>query len=418
MLGAGTQSNPYIIQTAQDLNAIRNNLTAYYELANDIDMGSWGNFTPIGTSSAKFIGNFNGKGYKIKNLTINSTTAYVGLFGFTENATIQNVAIENANIVGQNVNYVGILAGNITNTTIKNCYTTGNVSGQYGVGGLVGWHYSGLIENCFSHANPTGRGRVGGLVGNGATSNSLVNKCYSTGLVTVTPDPNLYNGGLIGSHVDPTKVTNSYWDTETSGQTISAGGTGKTTTEMKQQSTYVGWDFTSVWGINNDYPYLQIFGVPTRQPQQQTITIQSYINPIHSKTSKTNKSTKQTQSFLNAIQTLSERHTGTKRTVMTYTLPIKTSVQKQNRSVRSAIATVNTYINPIGSIVERQTKTIKQLLSYVDNIQSKVNIITPLQNKAVNGYLYVLENPSSSYFIEHNSNTYAIKNPSTVEVIN
>ena len=309
MLGVGTQSNPYIIQTPQDLHNVRNNLTAYYELGNDIDMSGWGNFTPIGTSSEKFMGNFNGKGYKIKNLTINSTTAYVGLFSFTENATIQNLAIENANVVGQNVNYVGILAGNITNSTIKNCYTTGNVSGQYGIGGLVGWHYSGLIENCFSHANTTGRGRVGGLVGNGATSNSLVNKCYSTGLVTVTPDPNLYNGGLVGSHVDSTKVTNSYFDINTSGQTISAGGTGKTTAEMKQQTTYVGWDFTNTWGINNDYPYLQIFGVPTAPPKKETITIQSYVNHIHSKTSKINKSTKQTQSFLNTIQTLSERHT-------------------------------------------------------------------------------------------------------------
>jgi len=417
MLGAGTQSNPYIIQTPQDLHNVRNNLSAYYELANDIDMGSWGNFTPIGTSSTKFTGNFNGKGYKIKNLTINSTTAYVGLFGFTENATIQNLAIENANVVGQNVNYVGILAGNITNSTIKNCYTTGNVSGQYGIGGLVGWHYSGLIENCFSHANATGKGRVGGLVGNGATSNSLINKCYSTGLVTVTPDPNLYNGGLVGSHADSTKVTNSYWDINTSGQTISAGGTGKTTAEMKQQSTYVGWDFTSVWGINNDYPFLQIFGVPAAQPKKETITIQSYVNHIQSKTSKINKSTKQTQSFLNAIQTLSERHTSTKRTVSTYTLPIATSVQKSNRTVRSVIQHVASYMNPIGSIVERKTKTFKQLLSYIDNIHSNVNVIVPIQNKIVNGYVSVLENPSSSYCIEHNSNTYTIENPSSVEVI-
>ncbi|HZG59902.1 MAG TPA: GLUG motif-containing protein [Anoxybacillus sp.] len=418
MLGAGTQSNPYIIQTPQDLHSVRNNLTAYYELGNDIDMGSWGNFTPIGTSSTKFTGNFNGKGYKIKNLTINSTTAYVGLFGFTENATIQNLAIENANVVGQNVNYAGILVGNITNSTIKNCYTTGNVSGQYGIGGLVGWHYSGLIENCFSHANATGKGRVGGLVGNGATSNSLVNKCYSTGLVTVTPDPNLYNGGLVGSHVDSTKVTNSYWDINTSGQTISAGGTGKTTAEMKTQSTYVGWDFTNTWGINNDYPYLQLFGVPTAQPKQQTVTIQSYVNHIHSKTSKINKSTKQAQSFLNAIQTLSERHTSTKRTISSYTLPITTSVQKQNRTVRSAIATVNTYINPIGSIIERKTKTIQQLLSYINPIHSNVIAVIPIQNKAVNAYVSVIENTSNVQFEENLSNVYAIENPSTVEVIN
>ncbi|WP_273382136.1 GLUG motif-containing protein, partial [Symbiobacterium thermophilum] len=389
-----------------DLHNVRNNLTAYYELANDIDMGSWGNFTPIGTSSTRFKGNFNGKGYKIKNLTINSTTAYVGLFGFTENATIQNIAIENANVVGQNVNYVGILAGNITNSTIKNCYTTGNVSGQYGIGGLVGWHTSGLIENCFSHANATGVRRVGGLIGNGVSSNSLVNKCYSTGLVTVTSNPIQDNGGLIGSHVDSTKVTNSYWDINTSGQTISAGGIGKTTAEMKQQSTYVGWDFTSVWGINNDYPFLQIFGVPTAQPKQQTITIQSYVNHIQSKTSKINKSTKQAQSFLNTIQTQIQRHISTKRTISTYTLPIETNVQKSNRTVRSITQHVTSYMNPVGSIVERKTKTFKQLLSYINPIKSNVIAVIPIQNKAVNAYVSVIENTSNVQFEENLSNVY------------
>ncbi|WP_227633389.1 hypothetical protein, partial [Klebsiella pneumoniae] len=72
---------------------------------------SWGNFKPIGTStsSQRFKGKFNGKGFKVKNLTINESTANVGLFGYTENATIQNLGIENAIVVGNNVNYVGIL---------------------------------------------------------------------------------------------------------------------------------------------------------------------------------------------------------------------------------------------------------------------------------------------------------------------
>lgn len=61
-------------------------------------------------------------------------------------------------------------------------------------------------------------------------------------------------------------VTNSYWDTQTSGQATSAGGTGKTTAQMKSQSTFTGWDFLHIWSIraavNNGYPF---FGVGRRR---------------------------------------------------------------------------------------------------------------------------------------------------------
>lgn len=53
-------------------------------------------------------------------------------------------------------------------------------------------------------------------------------------------------GGLIGYWEGNQMVTSSYWDMESSGQSYSAGGEGKTTAEMKQQSTYVGWDFTNI----------------------------------------------------------------------------------------------------------------------------------------------------------------------------
>jgi hypothetical protein len=62
----------------------------------------------------------------------------------------------------------------------------------------------------------------------------------------------------VGYNYDAT-VTASYWDTETSGLTTSAGGTGRTTAEMKQQSTFVDWDFDTVWQIDEGetYPYLR-----------------------------------------------------------------------------------------------------------------------------------------------------------------
>jgi hypothetical protein len=65
-------------------------------------------------------------------------------------------------------------------------------------------------------------------------------------------------GGLIAYNDETlTTITNSYWDTETSGQLTSDGGTGKTTAEMKTQSTYTNWDFVNIWAIKEgiSYPY-------------------------------------------------------------------------------------------------------------------------------------------------------------------
>lgn len=407
---------PILISTPQDLDNVRNNLLGYYKLTNDIDMSEFGNFIPIGTSSNKFKGTFDGAGFKIKNLTINISSQNVGLFGFTENATIQNVGIENANVTSNMQNYVGILVGYTFTTTIIKCYTSGQLNGQYGVGGLVGY-FGGTIENCFSHANVTGKGRVGGLVGNVINPTSYIKKSYSTGLVTVTPDANLYNGGLIGSNDYPANVTDSYFDMNTSGQTISAGGTGLTTSEMKTQSSYVNWDFTSIWGINNDYPYLQIFGVPTAPPKIETITVNSYTNNIYSQLSKTIKSTKQTNSFIHAIQSDSKRHIATIRNIDTYLLPINSNVSQSHRTVRSSTETVTSFLNPISATVERQTKTFKQLLSFVEPIQANLNVLYPLDTRMYRATVTVIENPSNGFVMDNMSTTHYIENPSYLEVI-
>jgi hypothetical protein len=71
----------------------------------------------------------------------------------------------------------------------------------------------------------------------------------------------------VGSN-DQGTVSNSYWDMQTSGQSTSAGGAGKTTAEMKQQATFVGWDFTDIWGIeeNVTYPFF------LNEPQAPVLT--------------------------------------------------------------------------------------------------------------------------------------------------
>jgi len=164
---------------------------------------------------------------------------------------VKNVGIENAMVSGGSG--VGGLVGWNEGTVTKS-YSTGSVFGGKEVGGLVGWNY-GTVSNSFAMGSVTGSGagsRIGGLIG--YLENGSVTNTYSTGLVGGSGSN---KGGLIGSietSNNPT-VTSSYWDVETSGMTTSAGGEGKTTAQMKQQSTFIDWDFTNIWDINNGSTY-------------------------------------------------------------------------------------------------------------------------------------------------------------------
>ncbi|MCX7668666.1 MAG: hypothetical protein N2439_01150, partial [Anaerolineae bacterium] len=97
-------------------------------------------------------------------------------------------------------------------------------------------------------------------------SDGIVDKSYATGSVTGSD----YVGGLVGVVWIFGMVTASFWDTQTTGQTTSAGGTGKTTAEMKQLATFAGWDIDdaggtgAVWRIydGQTYPLLRGFLAP------------------------------------------------------------------------------------------------------------------------------------------------------------
>jgi len=312
--GTGTEADPYKIAEAENLDAISNCLgfsysNIYYELQNDIYLGSYianssAGWQPIGNISdysyTRFYGKFNGNGHKVSGLWINRPAAnYVGLFGYVVGA-VRNVGVEIDNgkggIVGYS--YIGGLVGykeggtisnsyatgNVTGNsfdvgglvgrgdTIINSYATGNVSGTSGIGGLVG---SGVtISNSYATGNVTGNYNVGGLVGSGNGNGTIINS-YATGNVSCN---NYYVGGLVGQNSGST-IINSYYDKETTGRTDTYNGIGKTTTEMKTQSTYEGWDFENTWifasNLNNGYPILQwqLQDILTKYP------IVSYIPP-------------------------------------------------------------------------------------------------------------------------------------------
>jgi hypothetical protein len=144
---------------------------------------------------------------------------------------------------------VGGLVGNAnTGTTIQRCYATGDVSGSY-AGGLVGIGDPCVVDS-FARGNliSPGTNLRGGLFG--WMQGGWIQRCYSTGHVTGS----LNTGGLVGSYWGMTLA--SFWDTQTSGTTTSAGGTGKTTAQMMTQSTFTaaGWDFVGETANGtNDY---------------------------------------------------------------------------------------------------------------------------------------------------------------------
>jgi hypothetical protein len=139
-----------------------------------------------------------------------------------------------------------------------NCYSTSSVDGNSVVGGLVGHNcdHGAIITNCYSTGGVLGAYYIGGLVG--YNHEGGIDNCYSTGSVSGT---GWFIGGLIGFHNPDGFVRDSFWDTETSGQSTSSGGTGKKTAEMKTMNTFTtaGWDFVEVWGIseNQTYPFLR-----------------------------------------------------------------------------------------------------------------------------------------------------------------
>lgn len=311
-VGSGTEGDPYQIATLNNLYWISVNPSTWgqhFIQTADIDASStntWNSgagFSPIGSSTTQFIGSYVGNGYTISNLYINRTGAIKqGMFGVTgakvdgnhTGAVLKKIGLVNVNIKGNSL--TGGLVGNPQfSTSISECYVTGKVGGEQFVGGLAGYpgeyvvinkcyatcdvsgsiEVGGLvgviqwdctIENSYATGNVIGTSKVGGLVGYNVYS--AIKNSYSTGSVTGGSEP----GGLVGRN-DGGTVANSFWDTQTSGQTTSAGGTGKTTAEMKTQSTFSGWDFSTIWGIREGiiYPYL----LATTDCTDGTITLKS-----------------------------------------------------------------------------------------------------------------------------------------------
>jgi hypothetical protein len=151
-----------------------------------------------------FKGTFDGNGFTISGIYVNSQSDYQGLFA-KSNGTVKNLGVIASYVKGRS-DVGGLVGDNTLSSVINNSYSTVKVTGgEYDIGGLLG-------------------------------KNSSI------------------SDGTSGM------VNNSYYNKETSGQNDKGKGDGKTTKEMKQKETFKGWDFDNVWKIdarvNDGYPYL------------------------------------------------------------------------------------------------------------------------------------------------------------------
>lgn len=240
--GHGTADDPYIIQTATELQSMQNNLSAYYKLGNDINLSGF-SWNPISNSiSSPFSGSFDGNGFTIYNLNVNHS-AYASMFGCTHNATIKNVRFTNPTIyqsyasVGSSEMGGASVISNIetlvsgSQTTITNCVidnatittesTYVNSAYRLSIAGFVNIG-SFNISNCYISSST--------LRKSGSYSVALSN-CWCGGIQSRIAD-------IFTSDVStPSIITNCYVENMTIDSSLSiAGGIGLTFTTMVSSS--------------------------------------------------------------------------------------------------------------------------------------------------------------------------------------
>lgn len=212
--------------------ALLGDINASATSGTDVWLGS--SFSPIGSNTAAFTGSVNGQGFTIDGLTINRATQdYVGLFGYTQGASLHNIGLSNVAITGRG--YTGGLVGWAQGTSINDSFVaSGQVSARAYAGGLAGVIIHGShVEGSYAGANvesttSTGDGIVGGLVGVQSYTSSISNS-YATGNVAADPGNvagRSWAGGLVGLLVEG-PISNSYATGSVSGNDTLGGLVGE-----------------------------------------------------------------------------------------------------------------------------------------------------------------------------------------------
>lgn len=224
--GSGTEADPFVIQTADQLAAFRDAVNAgdsyagrFIELKADLDLGS-GSWVPIGASvrsgsgvaagSTPFSGTFSGGGHRISGLTIAPAAAPAdgadyasGLFGAVMGGTVKDLVLENVRIDAPASELAGGAVGLLgAGGMVSGVTVSGSIKAKCGSGGIVGRMVAnGTIAHCTNDAAVTvtgGSGNCGGIVGAAyyvpEDSSMAVTDCINNGTITGVND----TGGIAG----------------------------------------------------------------------------------------------------------------------------------------------------------------------------------------------------------------------------
>ena len=324
---AAAPSGYTAITTAQQLSNIRNNLSGKYILMNDIDLASWGNWTPIGT----FTGLLDGNGYAVKNMTVNlnvtSGNAFGGLIA-TLKGEVKNLGIVGGSIqaTASNQAAAGGIAGTLESPgKIHGCYNRASVytSSKYDyAGGIAGIVWDGTsISQCANTGNITAVSTsefayAGGMTGYVTleTAASTIRDCVNSGVIRAEASFTAYAGGIAGmmdgtasarltttnchnwgavSSTTPSAtsgimcgngyftLSNCYYLETTAtrasaynGSPIISNVSKLTDAQMRQQSSFANFDFSTIWQMpSGGYPVVRFIGAIHQPPTVSSYTI-------------------------------------------------------------------------------------------------------------------------------------------------
>jgi surface protein len=260
--GSGVEGDPYLITTATQLDAIRtlineedgNDISQHFKLMNDINLDvapynegkGWIPFTKseIGES---FAGYFDGNGYTISGLYINSGDYnYMGMFGYVVGGSISNVTFSDVDITSSGEIYTSPL-GYISGAAVSNIHVTGMVSGTT-VGGIAGalWSNGTITESSFiGTVTGINAGGIAGDIESDGDDNTTISKSFSAGSISGS-----IAGGIVGSNTEGGTISNSYSLATVTGSTTEgeiSGQSSITQTNNYFAGTLSGIETNSLW---------------------------------------------------------------------------------------------------------------------------------------------------------------------------
>ena len=246
----GTFRNPYIVSSTADVNDIRDDVLAWYALANDVDMVGHGLFTPIPI----FRGGFDGRGYEISNLDLDHSggplSTHVGLFEEVETGGIlRRVGMINPNVdSGDGTRYKAALAGVMRpGSLVEDCFVedtgAGNIETDANrAGGLIGFANAATIRRCWAAISFTGTlgTFVGGLLAIDDNNTNTFSQCKQDTTVGISNLGFNVSAAEVEAQTTAQMQARANW-TEPAGATVEA----KTVLLPDRDGDF--YDFFTVW---------------------------------------------------------------------------------------------------------------------------------------------------------------------------